>query len=278
MPEPTSRTRDVVALIAGRYELVRERGRSEEVQEWEGFDSALERRVLVRFLRQDLAEDSAALDRFWEAARASARGNAPTGERVLDAGTDPETGGAFVICEWPQTTSADSPTHQLALVTRSALRPQTRGRNWLVVPAVLALGIAIIAFRPAVAGWLAWVNTPMVAVTQAFALPTAAPATATQAPVSTAPARQNTPPPAATKAPTLAATATVQATGMPRRVANTDGLGVALRDAPGGNRLPGKGYDEGATVTAYESSGQWTRIKGSDGREGWVLSVTLASI
>jgi hypothetical protein len=41
-------------------------------------------------------------------------------------------------------------------------------------------------------------------------------------------------------------------------------------------RLPGKGYDEGATVQALERNGAWTRIRGSDGREGWVLSVTLA--
>jgi hypothetical protein len=57
---------------------------------------------------------------------------------------------------------------------------------------------------------------------------------------------------------------------------NTDGRGVALRAAAGGDRLPGKGYDEGATVQAFEQSGAWTHIRGSDGREGWVLSVTLA--
>jgi SH3-like domain-containing protein len=55
-----------------------------------------------------------------------------------------------------------------------------------------------------------------------------------------------------------------------------DGRGVALRSSPGGDRLPGKGYDEGATVTAFERSGEWTHIRGGDGREGWVLSVTLA--
>jgi len=38
-------------------------------------------------------------------------------------------------------------------------------------------------------------------------------------------------------------------------------------------RLPA---DEGATVQALEQSGEWTRIRGSDGREGWVLNVTLA--
>jgi SH3-like domain-containing protein len=51
---------------------------------------------------------------------------------------------------------------------------------------------------------------------------------------------------------------------------------VALRTSPGGERQPGKGYDEGATVEALEESGEWTLIRGSDGREGWVLTVTLA--
>ncbi len=72
------------------------------------------------------------------------------------------------------------------------------------------------------------------------------------------------------------ATATAVLEGQPRRVVNTDGRGVALRTTPGGDRLPAKGYDEGATVLALEQSGEWTRIRGSDGREGWVLTVTLA--
>jgi SH3-like domain-containing protein len=81
----------------------------------------------------------------------------------------------------------------------------------------------------------------------------------------------------ATVAPTVAATRTPTPTaGVTRRIVNTDGRGVALRASPGGDRLPGKGYDEGATVQAFESNGQWTRIQGSDGRQGWVLTVTLA--
>lgn len=282
MPKPTSRTRDVVALIGGRYELLRERGRFEGAQEWEGFDSALERRVVVRFLRQDAALDSAVLERFWEAARASARTHAATGERVLDAGTDSETGCAFLICEWPQNASHDAPTQQLTIPRRSG-SPKTRRPRaaWLALPVVLlVLGLGFVVLRPAVASWLAWVNTPLGAATQTFALTPAAPAL-TQAPAlpaaQTVAPGQNTPATAATKAPTPATNATAPATsGVPRRIVNTDGLGVALRDAPGGNRLPGKGYDEGATVTAFETSGQWTRIRGSDGREGWVLTVTLA--
>jgi SH3-like domain-containing protein len=72
------------------------------------------------------------------------------------------------------------------------------------------------------------------------------------------------------------ATATPVLDGQTRRVVNTDGRGVALRATPGGDRLPAKGYDEGATVQALEQNGEWTRIRGSDGREGWVLTVTLA--
>jgi len=41
-----------------------------------------------------------------------------------------------------------------------------------------------------------------------------------------------------------------------RRIVNTDGLGVALRTGPGGQPLPGKGYDEGATVTVLEQDGK----------------------
>ncbi len=66
--------------------------------------------------------------------------------------------------------------------------------------------------------------------------------------------------------------------GQRRRIANTDGQGVALRASPGGERLPGHGYDEGDTVTLLEQSGQWAHIRGDDGREGWVLAVTLVPL
>src|SRR6266516_4135560 len=101
MSEGMSQSRYGVALIAGRYELVRELSSNGDVLEWEGFDSALERRVVIYLLRQELVEDRAAAGRFWQAARSSARASAVTGERVLDGGTDPETGRLFVIREWP---------------------------------------------------------------------------------------------------------------------------------------------------------------------------------
>jgi SH3-like domain-containing protein len=123
-----------------------------------------------------------------------------------------------------------------------------------------------------VAGWLAWVNAPLGAAANSFALPPATVATpfATAAATALPAAPPTAPAPKATPASVATATRGVQ-----RRIVNTDGRGVALRDGPGGSRLAGKGYDEGVTVTAFESSGGWTRIRGSDGREGWVLSVTL---
>jgi SH3-like domain-containing protein len=77
-------------------------------------------------------------------------------------------------------------------------------------------------------------------------------------------------------APTAPKSTPVPLGGAQRRVANTDGQGVALRDTPGGARLPAKGYDEGTVVMVLEQQGAWTHIRGQDGREGWVLSVTLA--
>jgi hypothetical protein len=59
------------------------------------------------------------------------------------------------------------------------------------------------------------------------------------------------------------------------QITNTDGIGVALRDSPGGQRLTGKGYDEGVTVAVLERRGEWAHIRGDDGREGWVLAVTV---
>src|SRR6266567_3846766 len=90
-----------VALIAARYELVRELRRDVETIDWEAFDTALDRRVVIQLLRPELVQDPLAGDRFWQAARDAARRTATAGERVLDAGTDPETDQRFVVREWP---------------------------------------------------------------------------------------------------------------------------------------------------------------------------------
>jgi hypothetical protein len=179
----------------------------------------------------------------------------------------------------------------------------------------LSLGLGLVA-RAGVSAWLDWINEPLrqppdlrlgvvarppltgaqagqtpaqpstLPPTLAAATPVPATPTGTSAPraVPGTPQRTATPVAAATLAtprpaqPVAAATASSGAplSGEQRRVANTDGQGVALRDGPGGGRLPAKGYDEGEVVTVLEQQGTWTRIRGQDGREGWVLSVTLS--
>jgi hypothetical protein len=285
MSERVARSSHSVALIAGRYELLRESASSADTVRWEAFDSALERRVLLDFPRHDLVGDPAAVERFWEQARTSARTSTVAGARVLDAGTDSETGRAFVVREWPQGPTEDE-THALgvpARVRRPAPRRTLISRRLIMIAGLLALGLAMLLVLGAGAkSWLEWVNTPLVQISNQFVLgpvPTASASSAqpaapapTSAPAATRAAAAVTPTPAATPR----ATATPAETGgATRRIVNTDGRGVALRGSPGGDRLPGKGYDEGATVTAFERNGDWTRIRGADGREGWVLSVTL---
>ena len=290
MPRSTSQS---VALVAARYELVRELRVDPETIDWEAFDTALDRRVVVQLLRPELAHNALATERFWQAARAAARRTAAVGERVLDAGTDPETDQRFVVREWPASSASATDTHRY-VPREPAVAPRLRsgfaGRpRWLVVSGfVVLLTLVAVALKPAAEGWLAWVNTPLARPDRSFGLgpAVAVPASGAQsgqsaatpapAPPTVSSAARSKPPATlgATPVPTRATTPV--GAGETRRVVNTDGRGVALRATPGGDRLPGKGYDEGATVQAFEQSAEWTRIRGSDGREGWVLTVTLA--
>jgi len=292
---PRNTTPSVVALVAARYELVRELRVDRDTVEWEAFDSALERQVLVQLLRPELAHEAAATERFWQQARAAARRTATVGDRVLDGGTDPETGQLFVVREWPAVPplATDGPRFmpRERVATAHLLRRfDFHPRLLIVSGCVIVLILAAAVIRPGIEGWLAWVNSPLarsgqsLGLAPAVAVPasgahagqsTSTPATA---PPTVAPAQRAAPPAPtpATSSPTRSATVTALSPGQTRRVVNTDGRGVALRAAPGGDRLPAKGYDEGATVQALEQSGEWTRIRGSDGREGWVLTVTLA--
>jgi hypothetical protein len=288
-----------VALILARYELVRELRGESDIVDWKAIDTALDREVVVQLLRPELVDDAAATERFWQVARAAARRTASVGERVLDAGTDPETGQIFVVRELVASSAAAvdgrrttprEPAVMAQLLSR--VSRVNRGPRWLVLSGVMVMLILVSAvIRPGVEGWLAWVNEPfggrdrglglapaVAAVpasgaqrSQSASTPAAAPPTVAAAGRAATPA-----PTSATAVPTRAATASPASTGQSRKIVNTDGRGVALRTSPGGDRQPGKGYDEGATVQALEQSGEWTHIQGSDGREGWVLSVTLA--
>jgi SH3-like domain-containing protein len=273
MPEPIHHSGNAVALIAGRYELVREVGTHADVLDWEGFDSALQRRVLVQLVRPELAADAGVAERFWQAARSAARSSKQTGKRILDGGTDPQTGRAFVVREWP----AQPPTIEGDTVVFQTSPPRSerfKTRRFVLLGLIIFAVVGVWAFRSTAEGWLAWVNAPLGQVSRSV-LPSPVTEPTTQLKATPPPAAVATPP-ATVATPRATATPGSNA-GVPRRIVNTDGRGVALRATPGGDRLPGKGYDEGVTVTAFESTGEWTRIRGSDGREGWILSVTLAA-
>ncbi|HLZ27272.1 MAG TPA: SH3 domain-containing protein [Chloroflexota bacterium] len=155
-----------------------------------------------------------------------------------------------------------------------------------VLGLVVALAVGGWLVGAGAQAWLAWVNEPLGRPAQNVTLAPAVGAPAGQAThaAGTLAAAPRTLPPTLAAAPrqnsvdtTPVPTATdTREAGEPRRVVNTDGQGVALRVSPGGDRQPGQGYPEGALVTVFEQQGAWARIRGADGREGWVLAVTLA--
>lgn len=259
-------------LLQDRYRLLRAMGDDGDATRWEAHDAALGRPVVVKLLRSARGADPLAAERFRQAARAAARTTPATGGRILDAGDDAATGLPFVVVEppadvLPVTTKLRLPPAPAPTRTRAdiGLAPPTQPRQrerrsraplWLLLAAA-ALVLGVVALRPALVGRDA-ANPPLPTTADARPSPAAAESGAPATPA----ARLPSPTPAG---------------GHGRyRVVNTDGRGVALRATAGGDRLPGKGYDEGATVTLLEQRGDWAHIRGDDGREGWVLAVTLA--
>jgi hypothetical protein len=271
------------ALVGGRYRLRRRLSEDATAVAWEALDIKLERSVLLKLLRAELVDDVDLAEDFRRETRTLARTTATSSARVLDAGEDQASRAPFVVFAWtedlpsaPPSGPSNQPTTRLVVPTP---RPSRAGRRMPSAQARL-LVVPLLAV-PLVIGALvinSWVSQPESPVRRVFSLAAAtqlaapaaestraatpAPASVARAPTSTAPRAAATPTPA-------------PQTGERRRIANTDGIGVALRASPGGDRLPGKGYDEGVTVTLLEQQGTWARIRGDDGREGWVLAVTL---
>ena len=280
-------------LIADRYQLLREVSRAEDATYWQAADTRLDRNVMLELMRPELANDPAAVERFRDSLRVTARGGGGPYGRLLDGGTDRDRHVPFAVFDWVDTAPQPQvarPVPVAVAAPRPPKPPQRRtppprsakeskgSRNW-ALPVVLTcvpLAVGIIAVSRVL-------STPGPPVANVFAVPTGTvqvgnPLVTPPTPV-VAPTATTVRAAAATSAPTLrAVTPTVVAgSGERVQVANTDGIGVALRDGPGGQRLPGKGYDEGATVTVLERQGDWAHIRGDDGREGWVLAVTVPS-
>jgi hypothetical protein len=268
------------ALLADRYRLVRQLDADATAIVWEARDTKLDRSVRLQILRPEHVDDSAKAEAFRRTVRAMAQTPSAHEARVLDAGDDPASRAPFVVFGWAAAEEKDArppavevqppPTPRQAIGSERAVRARRNTPSWR--PRLLVLPLLAV---PLVVGALlisAWLSRPESPVRGVFSLqPAGSIASGPTAVPSAGPTRVATP-----TAPRPAATATpATPVGERRRIANTDGIGVALRASPGGDRLPGKGYDEGVTVTMLEQQGTWARIRGDDGREGWVLAVTL---
>ncbi|MBV9581754.1 MAG: SH3 domain-containing protein [Chloroflexi bacterium] len=265
-------------LIADRYQLLREVSRAPDATYWQAADTLLDRDVMLEVLRPELADDPDAVARFRESVRVTARGGASPHGRLLDGGVDAEQHVPFAVFEWADVAPPPPPV-MASGQPDPRRRPATSRpgrRNW-VLPVLLtavpvAVGIIVFAKLLSPSG---------ASVAQVFAIPTGTIAVSnpivTPAPPATTSAAASAPTtrPAVVAPSPSARAASPTPSGQRVQVTNTDGQGVALRDSPGGQRLPGRGYDEGATVTVLQRQGEWTQIRGDDGRVGWVLSVTV---
>jgi Bacterial SH3 domain len=134
----------------------------------------------------------------------------------------------------------------------------------------------------------AWIVPPQPSPVHA-SLDSAAPSrplSGAAAPTQTPNSAPTTAPPGPTVLPTLAATPAPQAEiehatvdskpGDRMRIAHTDGQGVALRSAPDDAARQPAGFLEGQQVTVIERvGGDWVRVRGDSGLEGWVPSAFL---
>jgi hypothetical protein len=259
-------------LIADRYQLLREVSRAPDATYWHATDTLLDRQVMLELLRPELADDPEAVERFRDSMRVTARGGSSPNGRLLDGGTDHDQRVPFAVFEWDDAPLLAPEPHTAEVSPPRRSKPtRSRSRNFAlpVLLTVVPLAVGVIALSK-----LLTPSGPSFAIV--FAVPTGTvevgnpvvtlPAVATPVPT--------TRPVAATPAPSPRAL-TPTPSGERVQIANTDGIGVALRDGPGGQRLPGKGYDEGVTVTVLQRQGEWAHIRGDDGREGWVLAVTV---
>lgn len=85
------------ALLASRYELVRQLGHGGMGQVWLGRDTVLGRRVAVKVVDFTMTEDPMAAERFRREAQAAAALSHDNVVRVFDSGTDGST--AFLVME-----------------------------------------------------------------------------------------------------------------------------------------------------------------------------------
>src|SRR2546421_11132375 len=86
-------------ILGGRYRLIREIARGGMAAVWEAHDNLLDRRVAVKLLHPQFADEPEFLERFRREARAAASLNHPNVVSVYDVGEDAETRTPFIVME-----------------------------------------------------------------------------------------------------------------------------------------------------------------------------------
>ncbi|MBV9597278.1 MAG: protein kinase [Chloroflexi bacterium] len=86
-------------VLGGRYRLVREIARGGMASVWEADDSLLDRRVAVKLLHAQFADEPEFLERFRREARAAARLSHPNIVPIYDVGEDSETRTPYIVME-----------------------------------------------------------------------------------------------------------------------------------------------------------------------------------
>jgi eukaryotic-like serine/threonine-protein kinase len=86
-------------VLGGRYRLLREIARGGMAAVWEAEDALLDRRVAVKLLHAQFADDPEFLERFRREARAAARLSHPNIVPIYDVGEDAETRTPYIVME-----------------------------------------------------------------------------------------------------------------------------------------------------------------------------------
>jgi serine/threonine protein kinase len=86
-------------VLGGRYRLVHEIARGGMAAVWEAHDTLLDRRVAVKLLHRQFADEPEFLERFRREARAAASLNHPNVVSIYDVGEDPETRTPYIVME-----------------------------------------------------------------------------------------------------------------------------------------------------------------------------------
>ncbi len=119
---------DAGRVLGGRYRLVRELARGGMAQVWEAQDALLDRRVAVKLLHEQFADDAEFLERFRREARAAARLNHPNIVSIYDVGEDAEAHTPFIVME---------------LVDGENLKDRIRGAAPLADEEIRSIGAAV---------------------------------------------------------------------------------------------------------------------------------------